>query len=304
MRNYVCFLGEPIRDYYIETDHWPRLGDKSSFRSIHPRLGGTVANAAAACRLLGAPTEIVGRLPRSEAAESMRTELAAQGIGVDALAADGPGPEPVCFVFVVDGSNVVLYPDRSEESVLLSEVALSKLAGAAVVVTTSERLRRVGHREAVHAAFMECRQGGGQIIVDLDNGEAVDLSDELVRAASCYVMNEFGFERLSTEERLDRLVGRVSAVDLVVTHGADGVTILGETHAHIPGRAVEAVDPTGAGDAFVGALSYGLLHGWDLRATVEAANEVAAHAVTQIGPRLQALPDEFRANLHRAAPGR
>lgn len=99
--------------------------------------------------------------------------------------------------------------------------------------------------------------------------------------------------------RISALTGRDTAVDVVVTRGAAGVAILGQSDAHIPGRDVDAVDPTSAGDAFVGALSFGLLRGWGLRRAAEAANAVAAHAVTQVGPRLRSLPDELGALLTR-----
>ena len=66
---------------------------------------------------------------------------------------------------------------------------------------------------------------------------------------------------------------------LFVTLGADGceVWVAGEKTRVAPVKATEVVDPTGCGDAFRGALLFGLEQGWSLIRCAELGNRVGAH---------------------------
>ena len=65
---------------------------------------------------------------------------------------------------------------------------------------------------------------------------------------------------------------------VVVTLGADGCDVWEQgQRTHVAGVAAsEVVDPTGCGDAFRGALLYGLERGWPLRRCVELGNRIGA----------------------------
>ncbi|HRI17322.1 MAG TPA: PfkB family carbohydrate kinase, partial [Burkholderiaceae bacterium] len=65
---------------------------------------------------------------------------------------------------------------------------------------------------------------------------------------------------------------------VVVTLGADGCEVWqAGRRTHVPGvAATEVVDPTGCGDAFRGALLYGLERDWPLARCVELGNRVGA----------------------------
>jgi sugar/nucleoside kinase (ribokinase family) len=58
---------------------------------------------------------------------------------------------------------------------------------------------------------------------------------------------------------------------------------------------VKVVDTTGAGDAFMGGLSYGLLQGWDFARVGIFANACAALCCTKVGARAMARRDEVAA---------
>jgi adenosine kinase len=65
---------------------------------------------------------------------------------------------------------------------------------------------------------------------------------------------------------------------VVVTLGADGCDVWEQgQRTHVAGvAATEVIDPTGCGDAFRGALLYGLERGWPLRRCVELGNRIGA----------------------------
>jgi ribokinase len=71
---------------------------------------------------------------------------------------------------------------------------------------------------------------------------------------------------------------------VVVTMGSGGALLLdGDGAMHVPAVSVEAVDPTGAGDAFTAALAVSLAEGLSLLDAARRASIVAALTVTRIG---------------------
>jgi sulfofructose kinase len=62
------------------------------------------------------------------------------------------------------------------------------------------------------------------------------------------------------------------------------------------------VDTTGAGDAFMGGLSYALLQGWDCQKVGLFANACAALCCTKIGARAMAQHDEVIALIKQQSP--
>ena len=72
---------------------------------------------------------------------------------------------------------------------------------------------------------------------------------------------------------------------LVVTLGAEGceVWLAGEKTIVPPVRAEAVVDPTGCGDAFRGALLFGLEQGWPLARCAALGNRLGAHKIASRG---------------------
>ncbi|MDL2337270.1 MAG: carbohydrate kinase family protein [Pseudomonadota bacterium] len=72
---------------------------------------------------------------------------------------------------------------------------------------------------------------------------------------------------------------------VIVTLGAEGCDVWEQGQCtHVPGTpATEVVDPTGCGDAFRGALLYGLERGWPLRRCVDLGNRIGALKIASRG---------------------
>ena len=88
------------------------------------------------------------------------------------------------------------------------------------------------------------------------------------------------------------------ATRLVVTLGERGAALVGSDGlvTTIPAPRVDAVDTTGAGDAFVGAFAYGLASGWDEVAAVRLGCAIAAESVMRPGTQ-SSFPDPQPAHL-------
>ncbi len=117
-----------------------------------------------------------------------------------------------------------------------------------------------------------------------DPGQGLPMFDgaelrQFIAQASWVTVNDYEARMLCERsgETLESL-SRSHLRGVVVTLGADGCEVWqGGTRTHLPGvAAAEVVDPTGCGDAFRGALLYGLERGWDLVRCVELGNRVGA----------------------------
>jgi adenosine kinase len=74
---------------------------------------------------------------------------------------------------------------------------------------------------------------------------------------------------------------------LVVTLGGEGceVWVNGEKTLVPPVKAAAVVDPTGCGDAWRGAMLFGLEQGWPLTRCAELGNRVGAAKIASRGPQ-------------------
>jgi 5-dehydro-2-deoxygluconokinase len=89
---------------------------------------------------------------------------------------------------------------------------------------------------------------------------------------------------------------------VAITQGEEGCLIASrENRVQVPAFRVNVVDTTGAGDAFMGGLSYGLLQGWDLNRVGVLANACAALCCTKIGARAMSKRDEVLAFIQSKA---
>jgi len=90
---------------------------------------------------------------------------------------------------------------------------------------------------------------------------------------------------------------------VAITEGEDGCLIATkEKRVQVPAFRVNVVDTTGAGDAFMGGLSYGLLQGWDLERVGIFANACAALCCTKVGARAMSRLDEVLAFVKATVP--
>lgn len=83
---------------------------------------------------------------------------------------------------------------------------------------------------------------------------------------------------------------------VAIAQGEDGCLIATrEKKVQVPAFRVNVVDTTGAGDAFMGGLSYGLLQGWDCERVGLFANACAALCCTKVGARAMSNLNEVLA---------
>jgi adenosine kinase len=138
-----------------------------------------------------------------------------------------------------------------------------------------------------HAAQLSA--AGIPFVFDPGQGLPMFNGDELnhfVSQATWVTVNDYEARMLSerTGKSLEAL-SRSHLKGVIVTLAADGCEVWEQgVRTHVPGvKASEVLDPTGCGDAFRGALLYGLERGWSLERCVSLGNRVGAIKIASRG---------------------
>jgi adenosine kinase len=145
-------------------------------------------------------------------------------------------------------------------------------------------------RDAMLQHAAQFKAAGIPFVFDPGQGLPMFDGDELanfIDQASWVTVNDYEGKMLSERTGLSSAEISRRVNGLVVTLGGDGceVWINGEVTLVAPEQAKEVVDPTGCGDAWRGALLYGLEQGWSLARCAELGNKVGAIKIASRGPQ-------------------
>ncbi|MGY3346148.1 ribokinase [Bradyrhizobium sp. USDA 4470] len=192
------------------------------------------------------------------------------------------------IITVASSDNTIVVIPGSNALVSVDDVADAPLAKGDVAVSQFEI-----PLPTIAAFFQRARAAGATTL--LNPAPAQKMSGELLALVDILVLNEteLGFlagRELTDEDEAARIVDVARQLQaradqtICVTLGKRGVLALaGSEGFAVPGRAVKAVDTTGAGDCFVGALASQLAEGAALRAALAFANAAASISVQRMG---------------------
>ncbi|MCS5668914.1 MAG: carbohydrate kinase family protein [Dehalococcoidia bacterium] len=123
-----------------------------------------------------------------------------------------------------------------------------------------------------------------------------------IRQSSMLVCNDYEMEMICNNTGMSREQVATTVETIVVTKGGDGcdiVTAAGNIEIPVV-PAADAVDPTGAGDAFRGGLIKGIVHGLSMERAVQMGNVAGHYAVRKWGTQQYSFTiDEFNAKLEQ-----
>lgn len=285
----IVVVGSVVRDRTYRVPTLPLPGESTVADEILLSHGGKGANQAVASARLGAPTVFVGRVGADEDGRAAEEELSRHGVeprlqtttdaptGQAAVVVDESGENQIAVHL---GANLQLTPEDVEG-------ARDEIRAASVLITQLEV-----PPETVRAAASLA--GEGEAIRILNAAPYQEGAAELFSAFDLVVLNRgeaeqtagVGIATLDDALAALRAVRGLGAPDAVVTLGPAGAVYLDQGRtAHAKAPSVEAVDATGAGDAFVGALAAFLRERLEMRDAVSRACHYAALAVTAAGAR-------------------
>ncbi|UNT00128.1 PfkB family carbohydrate kinase [Streptomyces tubbatahanensis] len=267
-------------------DHAPVRGTETWSRGMGSSPGG-VANMATALRRLGLRTALAAAFGDDMYGDYCWDALC--GIeGIDLTPSHrAPGwHSPVTVSMAYDGERTMVSHGHEAPRPCVS-VASRPPSRACV---TSLEPGRVGDwvRQAHNEGSLIFADTGWDETGAWDPDTLADLS--LCHAFLPNATEALHYTRTDTPEEAVRALAELVPV-AVVTKGSGGaVAIDGNSgeHADVPALAVDALDPTGAGDVFMAGFTTGTLAGWPLADRLAFANLTAALSVQHFGGSLSA----------------
>ncbi len=151
------------------------------------------------------------------------------------------------------------------------------------IISPDGRDAMVQHAEQLKAADIPFVFDPGQGLPMFDGSDLMRFIDQ----ATWVTVNDYEGKMLSDRTGLSHADISRHVKGLIVTLGAEGceVWIGGEKTLVPPVKAAAVVDPTGCGDAWRGALLFGLEQGWSLTKCAALGNQVGALKIAQRGPQ-------------------
>ena len=281
----VFVVGSINQDFVLKVERRPEPGETVTGAELSLFPGGKGANQAIAAARLGAEVAMFGRVGEDPFGEGLVKNLRDNGVDTSRVEVLSGAPTGSAFITVTpDGENTIIVSPGANRSFGPEEIeaVIEDLGRTQVLVAQLEI-----DVEAVEMAACVVHEAGGRFLLNL--APPREVSDALLRRCDPLVVNEhearflLGEEVQNPEEPAGKLLdyGPRSAV---VTLGAEGAILAtGGSLRHFPAPEVEAVDTTGAGDAFVGALAAKLARGAPLEEAVPYAVLAGAAAVTSEG---------------------
>ncbi len=284
----IVVVGSANFDQIVVVTRLPDAGETLLGEQYHEGFGGKGANQAVAAARFGPAVSIVTAVGDDARGRATIDNFLTAGVGADDVAITGPTTGVASIwvdgagmnrIVVIPGANELVDPAAASEAV--------RRLKPAVVVGQFEI-----PKPATTAAFLAGRTTGAVTILNPAPGAAIDPA--LLAATDWLVPNESEFVQIGGRPLTGDAADRVAAIEelgarvgigLIVTLGERGVVVRprGGAVIAIPAPAVRAIDTTGAGDAFVGALAAGFALGWPVEDAATLGCAFAADSVTRRG---------------------
>lgn len=316
----IVVVGSLNADLTIYCERLPLPGETVHGTGFAVNPGGKSANQAVAASLLGGGVSLVGAVGADANGEMLLSSTAGAGVDISRVRSSATEATGVAVIAVDShGENNIIISAGANGTLSPADVAASAdvFDGAAVVCLCLEV-----STETVEAAARAGHDAGATVLLNLSpyagiSQELAGLTDVLLvnaHEASLFLGSEGNSsgggsapdaqdagmpDAAADDADWDRIRERFAGRGLqrvLVTLGAAGSVVLdseaaaGTKVTRIAPAAVKAVDTTGAGDAFTGAVAALLAAGQPLAAAARFASVAAALATTRKGTQA-AYPD-------------
>jgi len=276
----ILCIGHACYDLIFQVPHHPAEDEKLSSTAHLACGGGPAANAAVAVARLGLTGGFIGYLGNDVYGESHLAELTSEGIDTRHVKRGSIATPVATLIVKPDGKRSVV--NYTEASTVLTEdhcrLNANRLPSA---------LLMDGHQPAISQALIsQAKQHGIPTI--LDAGSLHPGTQQLMTEVDYLAASEKFARQLTQQNNPQQALGtlRTLAPNVIITLGERGLIWAQQsTTGSMPGFVINAVDSTGAGDAFHAGLAVAIANQLDWHHTLSYASAVGALCCTKIGAR-------------------
>ena len=249
--------------------------------------GGKRANHAVAAAKLGATTALIGRLGMDGFGTELRAVLGAENVDVSLVASTADTQTGTAIITLANADNTIVVIPGANALVSAADITAPVLAKGDVAVSQFEI-----PLPSISAFFNRAHAAGATTI--LNPAPAIEAERELLDLVDILILNESELGLLAKTELRDTDDPAVfieaarslqtKGKTICVTVGKRGVlAVIEGKPLVIPGHTVKAIDTTGAGDCFVGAVAAQLAGEKSIREALAYANAAASICVQRMG---------------------
>lgn len=285
MRKRILVAGSLNRDIFSYVSSFVRPSETRRVSAMEIADGGKGLNQAVACARLGVDVVFLGCVGEDDAGHALLETLNRESVCIDYLKTDDE---------MSTGTALIEVESSGRNRILVYQGANSRCTGAYIVENRNcfrqaevVLVQQEIPQDAVKETLRLAKEAGAVTV--LNPAPAVYTLDECTAKRIDYLTpNETELSRMvpqfdSMEEKAAVLL-ELGVGCVIVTLGEKGCMVYDRTQAvHIPAYPVKAVDTTGAGDCFNGALAVRLAEKEDVLSTCRYACLAASLSVSKKG---------------------
>lgn len=293
-------VGELLADFighHVSTS----LIDAQDFRRYQ---GGSPANMAANMARLGSSVALVSCVGNDSIGKYLVRQISESGVDTQFITADAFEPTTIVVVSRTAGTPDFVAYRHADCQLSADQIPDTLLAKTQLFHTTCFALSRQPAQDVIVEAARRAQAAGCQVSIDAnyapsiwpDRQQAWKVLSDYFAAGAMVKASEDDIERLYGErqpyERVLEDFHKMGATIICLTLGADGSLVSydgGSKQARIPGKKIDVVDVTGAGDAYWAGFLTAYLDGYAPGNCAHAGAVLAKMKLTRQGP----LPEKI-----------
>jgi len=283
----LAVLGSYVFGFHLNVPRLPYNGESLLGSHLQPEHGGKGSNQAVAAARLGARVRMAAAVGRDVLGDYACTLWEQEGVEVPVLARGTRPTGGFCVMITPDGKTYTVVDAGANEELSAADVErfAPTIAESPLLLAQLEL-----SFEAIEAGFAIARRHGARTV--LTPGPYRPLPRSLLALTDVIVPNEVEAKHIAgiaadaplAPEALAEELAALGPQTVIVTRGAEGCFArTPDERFSLPAFAVEAVDPTGAGDSFLAGVAVALAEGRPLREAVRRGCASGALAVQAFG---------------------
>ena len=290
----VTVVGSYNVGLFLKGQRLPTVGETVIGDKFHEGGGGKGSNQAVAASQLGAQTRFVGRIGTDKYGDDALAMYKRLGINTDMIKIDDGIHSGISVIIIdKDGKNLISVVPGANFNLSNEDIDAAEKAFAESGIVGFQLENKL---EVIDYAIRKVHSMGAQTL--LDPAPAVKLPEDLFpfidyikpNETEAAILSGIQVEDATSAEKAGQWFLDHGVKTAIITLGEQGSVLVTDGKvAHFAPPQVDAIDTTGAGDVFSGALMTALSQGKTIEDSIVFANHAAALSVTRLGV-IEAIP--------------
>ena len=287
----VVVVGDVLVDILIDLPQFPKPESAIVPKKIRKHVGGN-GNFIVMASRLGLKVKVVDCIGDDLNGEFIKETFLREGIDISGLTVR-KGSSRVCLVLIHQGIKSFISLFNKEKTFLHPNMIKEDLIDAKAIYISGYSLLDIlnkNEKEAVYKAFKIAKNKEMIILFDVSplvKHISRPLLYRIIESADIIFLNLNELKKITSIDSLEKALkslGDYVQGSIVIKMGKKGALVYDHgNRIRISAFKSLTVDPTGAGDAFNAAFTYGYLKKIDIRNTLKLANAVGALTVKRVG---------------------